>query len=212
MHSALRGWPRENNPSSYVDGVPALQRPDSIHAELYTMEKSMNNNASDTFKLSYLVLFILFMAVLGYGIFLMKERAVKKDYIKAVKDNTVVSYAHFIAKYPYSQYTTDVIYLRDKLVLDTARKENTLAAYQHFFTTCPGSSWTDVATYYRDKLALQQAEEARTLQAIVSFLQKYPDSDWTPKARNYLRHQFGYDHESEVQPEALLDEREERVE
>lgn len=149
-----------------------------------------------------ILLSILVIVAALYGTLEYLDYTVKNDFKTACATNTVESYKQFIINNPKSEYTYDAVKRRDNKAFSLARDTDTFESFQMYLESYPESEWKSNAIYHRDKWAFERAKEEKTLDAIVSFLVKYPKSSWTPNARYYLRHQFGYNHESEVDTES----------
>lgn len=167
-------------------------------------EKNINISKRRDAVIAFMVLII---AV--YGIIEYKKYEIKEKFANASATNTIESYNEFIDKYLDSEYRYEAIKRRDSVAFSLARKNNTFDAYQNFLDSYPKSEWSSNAIYFRDKSALEYAKEEKTLDAIITFLRKYPESSWVSNARYYLRHQFGFNHESEVNllPKYNIDEK-----
>ena len=145
-----------------------------------------------------LIVSIVVLITVIYAIIIIHDVNIRDKYLTAIKADTVESYTKFISEYPESEYTYEAIRKRDSIAFKNAKEENRLESYANFIRIYPDSEWKPNAVYYRDKIELERAKKDNTLKSIVTFLRNHPDSLWIDKARYHLRHQFGYEHESEV--------------
>ena len=146
-----------------------------IHAEIYQEAKNLNivesySNAlevcSDIYRMELLQL---------------KEEAF---FQRTLKEQTISSCKIFLLNYANSKHKTEIEYLLERMLLNTAKRNQSLVDLNSFISEYPSSKLKQEAIDYRDSIVLLNVPN--DYKAMSAYIKEYPNSKFNKEVLNKL--------------------------
>lgn len=98
----------------------------------------------------------------------------------------------FLAKFPDSKFTANVVHIRNYLAFRKVEKTNTVDAYNEFLRDYQDAAQVPTATKQRNELAFSLVKASNSLDAFNEFLSKYPYAAQASEAMR-MRNRIAFD-------------------
>jgi hypothetical protein len=129
-----------------------------------------------------------------------REKISKHFYELAREKNTIMAYASFKAKHPWSPLGDSALYFREELAFNFADEKGTSSSYQKFLKKYPETRYTIRAKELMENSQFNETVNENDLSTYQYFINEYPENRNVFKAHRYIYESITNDN----QPESYL--------
>lgn len=148
---------------------------DQIHAEIYQEAKNLNTVESYSNALE------VCSVIYRMELLQLKEEAF---FQRTLKEQTISSCKTFLLNYANSNHKTEIEYLLERMLLNTAKRNQSLVDLNSFISEYPSSKLKQEAIDYRDSIVLLNVPN--DYKAMSAYIKEYPNSKFNKEVLNKL--------------------------
>lgn len=126
-----------------------------------------------------------------------RERISEYFYSLARQKNTIMAYASFKAKHPWSPLVDSALYFREELAFNIADEKGTSDAYNVFLNKYPDTRFSVRAKELMENSQFDETVDENDLNTFKKFIKDYPDNRNVFKAHRFIYERMTVDNQPE---------------